>query len=105
MRNVRKKETKLQEHELKSELKNKKSKEKFLDLMDMPVELLEDTFRITMIGNKSILIEKYNSILEYDENVIRTANGLMVQGTNLNIEEINDNELFVTGTLLNIEID
>ncbi|MBO5142419.1 MAG: YabP/YqfC family sporulation protein [Clostridia bacterium] len=85
--------------------KEKKSKEKILDLMDMPVELLQDTFRITMIGNKSILIEKYNSILEYDENIIRTSNGIMIQGTELNIEEINDNEIFVTGTLLNVELD
>lgn len=85
--------------------KDKKSKEKFLDLMDMPPELLQDTFRITMIGNKSILIEKYNSIIEYDENVVRTETGITVQGTSLNIEEISDNEIFIRGNLLNIELD
>ena len=85
--------------------KDKKSKEIFLDLMDMPIELLQDTYRITMVGNKSILIEKYKSILEYDENIIRTSSGITVQGTELNIEEISDNEIFVTGTLLNIEFE
>ena len=85
--------------------KDKKSKEKFLDLMDMPIELLQDTYRITMVGNKSILIEKYKSILEYDENIIRTSSGVTIQGTNLNIEEISDNEIFVTGILLNIEFE
>ncbi len=85
--------------------KDKKSKEKFLDLLDMPPELLGNTFRITMIGNESILIEKYNSIIEYDENVIRTENGITIQGTLLNIEEISDNEIFVTGKLLNIEFE
>lgn len=85
--------------------KDKKSKEKFLDLLDMPLELLGNTFRITMIANESILIEKYNSIIEYDENVIRTENGITIQGTFLNIEEISDNEIFVTGKLFNIEFE
>ena len=83
----------------------KKAKEKFLDLMDMPVELLSNTYRITMVGKESILIEKYNLILEYDENIIRTSCGVTIQGTELNIEEISDNEIFVTGNLLNIELE
>lgn len=93
------------ENQSVNESKKKKAKEKFLDLMDMPVELLENTYRITMVGNKSILIEMYKSILEYDENVIRTLAGVTVQGTDLNIEEINDNEMFVTGNLLTIELE
>ena len=83
----------------------KKAKEKFLELMDMPVELLKNTYRITMVGNQSILIEKYQSILEYDENIIRTASGVTIQGVDLNIEEIADNEIFVTGNLLQIELE
>lgn len=83
----------------------KRVKEKFLDFMDMPIELLEDTYRVTIGGKKNILIEKYKSILEYDENIIRTSNGITVQGTDLNIEEISDNELFVTGNLINIEFE
>ena len=100
MRNSRK-----QQKEKVEESKKKKVKERFLDLMDMPSELLDNTYRITMIGNKSILIEMYKSILEYDENIIRTLVGVTVQGTNLNIEEINDNEIFITGNLINIEIE
>lgn len=83
----------------------KKAKEKFLDLMDMPVELLSNTYRITMVGKESILIEKYDLILEYDENMIRTSCGVTIQGTDLNIEEISDNEIFVTGNMLNIELE
>lgn len=83
----------------------RKVKEKFLDFMDMPAELLNDTYRITMVGNQSILIEKYKSILEYDENIIRTSSGVTIQGTSLSIEEIGDNEIFVTGKLLTIEFE
>ena len=83
----------------------KSTKEKFLDFMDMPVELLKDTYRITMVGNQSILIEKYKSILEYDENIIRTSSGVTIQGTDLSIEEIGDNEIFVTGKLFTIEFE
>ena len=85
--------------------KEKKTKEKFFDLMDMPVELLQNTYRITILGKKSILIEKYDSILEYDENIIRTSSGVNIQGTALNIEEISDNEIFIVGNILNIELD
>ena len=92
-------------NQIEEEVKNKKAKEKFLDLMDMPVELLQNTYRITMVGKQSILIEKYKQILEYDENVIRTSCGVTIQGTELNIEEISDNEIFVTGNLLNIELE
>lgn len=83
----------------------RKVKEKFLDFMDMPVELLMNTYRITMVGNQSILIEKYQSILEYDENIIRTSSGVVIQGTDLSIEEIGDNEIFITGKLVTIEFE
>jgi len=96
----------MRENKKKEENKEeKKAKEKFLDFMDMPVELLQNTYRITMVGNQSILIEKYQSILEYDENIIRTSSGVTIQGTDLSIEEIGDNEIFVTGKLFTIELE
>ena len=58
-----------------------------------------------MVGNQSILIEKYQSILEYDENIIRTSSGVTIQGTDLSIEEISDNEIFITGKLFQIELE
>lgn len=105
MRNNKKKSVVATKQTSEENKKEKKVKEKFLELMDMPVELLQNTYRITMVGKQSILIEKYKSILEYDENIIRTASGVTVQGTSLNIEEISDNELFVTGDFLNIELE
>ena len=93
MRNNRKENNKIH-----NEIKSKKAKEKFLDLMDMPVELLQNTYRITIVGKQSILIEKYKLILEYDENIIRTSGGVTIQG-------ISDNEIFVTGNLINIELE
>jgi len=96
----------MRENKKKEENKEeKKAKEKFLDFMDKPVELLQNTYRITMVGNQSILIEKYQSILEYDENIIRTSSGVTIQGTDLSIEEIGDNEIFVTGKLFTIELE
>lgn len=91
--------------EIEEKKPEKSAKEKFLDFMDMPVELLKNTYRITMVGKQSILIEKYKSIIEYDENIIRTSSGVTIQGTELNIEEISDNEIFVTGNLFHIEME
>lgn len=92
-----------QKQENKKQEKNGKAK--FLEWMDMPTELLQNTFRLTMVGNQSLLVEKYQSILEYDENNIRFSCGLTLQGTELTIEEINDHEIFITGRLMNMEME
>ena len=83
----------------------KNKKEKFLDFMDMPVELLQDTYRITMVGKQTILLEKYQSILEYDENIIRFSCGVTFPGLELSLEEINENEIFITGKLVQLELE
>ena len=84
---------------------NKSLKEKFLDAMELPLELLSDEARITLLGNKNLLIENYKGIVEYNENIISFTNAITLIGKNLNIEEINNDEIFVTGEITNIEFE
>lgn len=83
----------------------KRIKEKFLDMMELPKELLKDASRITLLGNEDILIENYKGIIEYEENIIRLNNGINIFGTNLNVEEITDVDIFITGKINNVEFE
>lgn len=86
-------------------INDKTVKEKFLDVMELPLELLSDESRITLFGNKNLLIENYKGIIEYDENIIRLVNHINVLGCQLKVEEINTDEIFITGEILNIEFE
>lgn len=95
--------------EKKEEKNNKKNpgeiKEKFSKAMELPKELLMNISRMTIIGNEDIYIENYKGIVEYEENVIRLSNNITIYGSKLNIEEITENEIMITGNVLNIEFE
>ncbi len=81
------------------------AKEKFLEKLNLPDELVYDYAKITMIENKEILIEGSNSIVDYYDNYIKiqTKNVyIILDGNNLNINEINDNELLISGVISNV---
>lgn len=89
--------------------KNKKNKktarEKFGEMLDMPVDIVKDYYRMTVVGNESILLENHRGIMEYEENVIRFNNNVNVFGNNLKIEEITDDDILITGSIKNIEFE
>ncbi|MBQ9267552.1 MAG: sporulation protein YqfC [Clostridia bacterium] len=85
--------------------KSKNIKEKFSDMMELPKELLLDIPRLTMLGNEDILIENYKGIVEYEENVIRLSNKINIFGERLNVEEITDTEIMITGKINNVEFE
>ena len=91
----------------KINFKNKVSvaKEKFLEKLNLPDELVYDYAKITMIENTEILIEGSNNIVDYYDNYIKVQTKnvyIIIDGKNLNINEINDNELLISGNITNI---
>lgn len=87
-------------------MKNSQSlKQKFLTAMDLPIELLNDVPRITLIGNNNLLIENHKGIIEYDENIIRLVSHINILGNQMNVEEINNDEIFITGEITNVEFE
>ncbi len=89
----------------KKERAEKSAREKVGMILDMPLDMIKDCSRMTVIGNESILLENYKGIMEYEENVIRLSNNINVFGTNLNIEEITDDDILITGKIKNIEFE
>lgn len=70
-------------------------REKIQRAMEIPVELLKGYPRITAIGNESIFLENYQSIVEYEKNLIRISNNVIIYGSDLNVEEITSDEMLI----------
>ena len=85
--------------------KSKNLKQKFTDMMELPKELLLDIPRITILGNEDVFVENYKGIIEYEENIIRLNNRINIWGDNLNVEEITDTDIMITGIINNIEFE
>lgn len=82
-----------------------KAKENFLEKLNVPDELSHNYTKITMIENEQILLEGKNSIVDYYDNYIKIqTEGLYIilDGKNLNINEIEDNELLISGNINNV---
>ena len=83
--------------------KKERIRDKFMKAMELPKGLIVDVPRMTMIGNENFYIENYKGIIEYSDNIIRLNNGIGVYGNKLNIEEITEDEMFITGNIFSIE--
>lgn len=85
-----------------------KLKRRFIEIGDMPKELVTSYSRMVLLGNSEFTIENYSGIIEYELNKIRlkSASGIIcVLGENLTINELDDENLFVKGRIKTIEIE
>ncbi len=80
-------------------------KGKFIETLDLPRELSGEYTRTTMIENLQILIEGKNNIVDYTDGYIKIQTRTMyvqIDGKNLNIAEISNEEVLVTGDISNV---
>lgn len=80
-------------------------KHKLQMAFELPAEMLCGTYRLTAVGNESVVIENYKSIVEYEGNIIRLSNGICIMGDKLNVTEITADEIIIGGTIKNIEFE
>ena len=73
--------------------------------LEMPIELLNNYPRITVLGKDSIFIENYKAITEYEENLIRISNNVSIYGKKLNVEEITADDMLISGEVKTIEFE
>ena len=81
-----------------------KLREKVIRALEFPEDLVYP--RIVMSGNREISIENYKGIIEYENDLLRVNTSVFIikiEGKNLEIKNINDDELVVNGTVKNIE--
>lgn len=72
--------------------------------LELPVELLGNVPRVTIIGSESVLVENYKSIVEYEKDRLRLTNNLCVFGENLQVIEMTRDELIVVGKIKSVEM-
>lgn len=83
-------------------------KKGFADTLELPKELMCDMTKISLTGFTEFEILNYKSLVEYESNVIRinTKEKLIkIEGENLIIKNITDDEISVTGEIKSVVFD
>lgn len=87
---------------------NNDIKKRFAEISDLPKELVTNYSKMILVGNNEFTIENYRGIIEYEEHKIRLSSKtgeITVYGRNLSINELDNEELLVTGKITSIEIE
>lgn len=77
-------------------------------LLELPKEVYSDVPKISIIGFDEMIIENYKGILEYEEFFVRinTHMGVVnINGYNLNLENMTNDDIKVTGKIESLEIE
>ena len=83
-------------------------KQKKKNFLEMPKEIISNIPKITIVGSNEMLIENYKGILEYEEFFVRvnTYIGIInVNGLNLNLNQITEDDIIITGKIDSIDIE
>lgn len=80
-------------------------REKLADALDMSKEIILDTSKITLIGNRELSVENYKAIVEYSPYNVKlccNSNTLEICGQNLSINTMTKDFLYITGCILSV---
>ena len=83
-------------------------KNKIEKILEFPEEVYSNTPKLIITGFNEMVLENYKGILEYEENFtsISTYIGVInVNGYNLNLEKMTNDDIKITGKIENIEIE
>ncbi len=78
------------------------------EILEMPAEVVSNTPKISIIGFSEMLIENYKNIIEYESFYIKvnTHIGIInVNGFNLNLIQMNQDDMKITGKIDSIEFE
>ena len=77
-------------------------------ILEIPEEVHTNVPKITITGFSEIILENYKGILEYEEFFasISTHIGIVnINGYNLNLEKMTNDDIKITGKIESIELD
>jgi len=89
-----------------SHTRKKSFREKLSETLELPKELVLDIPRITLVGNKDMMIENYKRIVEYGSSCLKlkTGSGIVkIKGNGLLIREISAEHILVEGEITDME--
>ena len=82
--------------------------DKVSKFLEIPREVSSNVPKITIVGFDELLIENFKGILEYQDYFVRisTEIGIVnINGFNLNLNQITDEDILVTGKIENLDFE
>ncbi|NLC76771.1 MAG: sporulation protein YqfC [Clostridia bacterium] len=73
-----------------------------VELLEMPSDVLLDLPKLTMIGQKELLLENHRGIIEYSQAKIRvnsTAGQITIKGSDLVLKNLKSDQMLVEGKI------
>lgn len=77
-------------------------------ILEMPEEVYSNVPKIVVMGFNEIILENYKGILEYEDYFasISTYIGIVnINGSNLNLVKMTNDDIKITGKIENIELE
>ena len=77
-------------------------------MLEIPEEVYSNVPKVTITGFNELILENYKGIIEYEEFLasISTYIGVInINGYNLNLETMTNDDIKITGKIESIEID
>jgi len=77
-------------------------------ILEIPQDIVLDLPRITMLGNKQLLIENHKGIIEYNPSLVRiklNQGELIVAGKDLTLGDLQIEQILVEGTVEDVKYD
>lgn len=79
-----------------------KIRQHFFEITDMPAYMSKGTSRMSIYDNKNVYIEQYTNVVDYFSHYIRIKCEtlyIIIEGKELNIAEISNEDLIITGSI------
>ena len=86
--------------------KKKNNLQTLAGIFDIPEDIVLDLPRITMLGNKQVLVENHKGIIEYNETIVRinlSQGELVICGSDLMLGNLQVEQILVEGTVAEIK--
>lgn len=83
-------------------------KNKIDKILEIPDEICSNVPKLTITGFDELILENYKGILEYENFFVRlntTIGVLNINGFNLSLNEMTDEDLIITGKIESIDFE
>lgn len=81
-------------------------KEKFAEMLELPKDVVLNIPRVTMVGDRDMMIENFKGVMEYEDTRIRVNTGsgvVRITGARLLIREITSEDIIISGEIRGVE--
>ena len=77
-------------------------------LFEIPQDIILDLPRITLLGNRQVLIENHKGIIEYNDALVRiklSKGELIISGSEFTLGNLQEEQILVEGLVAGIKYD